>query len=107
VYVTSSPAAAQTISFKHNVFHKPTGMFRYQAINIFGLQIVSAQTGHEHRRHKSVVRGCFGESVMENGFNKILEAMDVMVREEKLENGGVVDVFQPLVIKVSHHTRLG
>jgi cytochrome P450 len=77
-------------------------MFRYQAINIYGLQIVSTQTGPEHRRHKNVVKGCFGEAVMQNGFEKMMRAMDTMVREERLENGGKIDVYQPLAVKVSN-----
>lgn len=102
VYITSNPSVAASISAKPaTVFGKPTGMFRYQAINIYGLQIVSTQTGPEHRRHKNVVKGCFGEAVMQNGFEKMMRAMDTMVREERLEDGGRIDVYQPLAVKAS------
>ncbi|RSH93262.1 hypothetical protein EHS25_007616 [Saitozyma podzolica] len=92
VYITSNPSVAASISAKPaSVFGKPTGMSRYQAINIYGLQIVSTQTGPEHRRHKNVVKGCFGEAVMQNGFEKMMRAKDTMVREERLEDGGKID----------------
>jgi cytochrome P450 len=75
-------------------------MFRYQAINLFGKQIVSVQTGEEHRRHKGVVRSCFNEAVMENVFERMVEAYNVMIREETLEDGGVLKGAKEAMIKV-------
>nr|ODN95640.1 hypothetical protein L204_04181 [Cryptococcus depauperatus CBS 7855] len=91
VYVTSSSSASQIISAKSSVFVKPTEMFRYRAINIFGLVITSAQTGPEHRRHKQVVKACFSESVMKSVWENMTNAFEMMLREEGgLDFGGIV-----------------
>lgn len=101
VYITSNPTAAAQISAKSSTFLKPTSMFRYQAINIFGLQIVSAQTGAEHRRHKNVAKGCFNEEYMEIGWETMVKAFETMVKEEKLEDGGMWKNVKTCMIKVS------
>jgi cytochrome P450 len=89
VYITSSPAAAQAISLKSDIFLKPTGMFRYQAVNIFGPQMVSCQTGPEHRRHKNVVKGCFNDKIMQEVWETMSRAVETMIYEEEVEKGGV------------------
>lgn len=76
-------------------------MFRYQAINIFGLQIVSAQTGAEHRRHRNVAKGCFNEEIMEVGWDKMVSAYETMIKEEGLEDGGLFKNVKTCMIKVS------
>ena len=76
-------------------------MFRYVAINIFGLQLVSTQTGAEHRRHKNVVKGCFNETIMEAAFSGMTDALTTMIKEEGLENGGVFEDTRAIMIKVS------
>ena len=88
------------ISNKTATYLKPTQMFRYQAINIFGLQIVSTQTGAEHKRHKNVVKGCFNEAVMRNAWNQTVEAWKVLVKEEGLEHGGVIKDVKVAMVKV-------
>ena len=76
-------------------------MFRYVAINISGLQLVSTQTGAEHRRHKNVVKGCFNETIMEAAFSGMTDALTTMIKEEGLENGGVYEDTRGIMIKVS------
>jgi hypothetical protein len=71
------------------MFLKPTKMFRYVAINIFGLQLVSTQTGAEHKRHKNVVKHCF-----------MSDALTTMIKEEGLEKGGMFDDTREMMIKV-------
>lgn len=75
-------------------------MFRYVAINLFGLQLVSTQTGHEHRRHKNVVKGCFNENIMETAYNGMIDSINVMIKEMKLEEGGTFDDTREMMIKV-------
>ena len=76
-------------------------MFRYVAINIFGLQLVSTQTGAEHRRHKNVVKHCFNENIMESAYTGMSDALRTMLSEEGLENGGVFEDTREMMIKVS------
>lgn len=101
VYVTASPTVAHSISGKGAIFLKPTQMFRYVAISIFGEQIVSTQTGTEHRRHKNVVKGCFGENIMVAAFDGMIEAMGTMFKELNLDNGGVFEDTRAAMNKVS------
>jgi hypothetical protein len=101
VYVTSSPALATSISAKGSIFLRPTKMFRYVAINIFGSQIISTQTGAEHRRHKNVVKGCFNERIMETAYSGMVDALTTMIKEEGLESGGVFEDTREMMIKVS------
>jgi fluoride ion exporter CrcB/FEX len=75
-------------------------MFRYVAINIFGSQIISTQTGAEHRRHKNVVKGCFNETIMETAYTGMVDALTTMIREEGLENGGMFEDTREMMIKV-------
>lgn len=63
-------------------------MFRYVAIDIFGRQIVSAQTGAEHKRHKAVVKGCFNETIMRGVWDTMLQAQETMWAALDLEEGG-------------------
>jgi hypothetical protein len=100
VYITSSPQTAQLIGQKPSLFEKPLGMFRYQAINIFGTQIVSTN-GAVHKRHKGVVRACFGENVMQNTWDRMISALEVMMREEGVEGqGGIIRDVKGVMIKV-------
>ena len=87
-------------------------MFRYVAINIFGLQLVSTQTGNDNRRHKNVVKGCFNEGIMETAYNGMIDSLRTMIKEEKLEmdDGGlfgggpaaVIEDTRLMMIKVSY-----
>ncbi|KAH7305539.1 cytochrome P450 [Stachybotrys elegans] len=101
VYITSSPEAAQLILAKSSVFLKPLDMFRYRAINIFGNQIVSVQNGLDHKRHKLAVKACFGESTMQEGWNSMASAFQEMMRQERLEVGGVISDTKELMNKVT------
>jgi hypothetical protein len=101
VYVTSNPSVASSISAKGSIFLKPTKMFRYVAINIFGLQLVSTQTGVEHRRHKIVTKHCFNEALMETSYTGMVEALNTMIKEEGIESGGVFEDTRLVMIKVS------
>jgi hypothetical protein len=73
-------------------------MFRYVAINIFGSQIISTQTGAEHRRHKNVVKGCFNETIMETAYGGMVDALTTMIKEESLEFGGVFEDTREMMI---------
>lgn len=101
VYISSSPILANMVSHSPSANLKPTSMYRYQAINMFGLQIVSAQTGSEHRRHKNVAKGCFNESIMREVWDKMASACDTMIDEEQLEEGGVMKGVKHCMVKVS------
>ena len=63
---------------------------RAEAINAFGINIVSAESGEEWRRHRSVVRACFGEDIFENAWDQTIAAYSVMITGEHLEDGGVI-----------------
>ncbi|ORX37696.1 cytochrome P450 [Kockovaella imperatae] len=101
VYATANPSVAASISNKPAKYVKPVRMFRYQAINRFGRQIVSAQNGEEHKRHKGVVRACFGKEIMETGWTTMVDAYQVMCREEGLENGGILKDVKEVLAKVT------
>ena len=90
VYITSNPHVAASVAAKTTIFHKPLSMFRYVAINCFGDQIVSMQTGAPHSRHKGVIKGCFGENIMQGAWTKMDEAFETMVAECKVDKGGVL-----------------
>lgn len=79
-------------------------MFRYVAINIFGLQLVSAQTGAEHRRLRSVVKGCFNEEIMYTTWWGMASAVQTFIIKEGLEeeDGGVIEDTREMMIKVSN-----
>jgi hypothetical protein len=100
VYVTSSPTLATSVSSRGSIFLRPTKMFRYVAINIFGSQIISTQTGAEPRRHKNVVKGCFNETIMETAYTGMVDALTTMIKEEGLENGGMFEDTREMMIKV-------
>ncbi|ORY34740.1 cytochrome P450 [Naematelia encephala] len=101
VYISSNPAVAQQISQAPMRFNKAVHDFRYRALDIFGKQIVSTSSGPEHKRHKAVVRGCFGEEVMENAWNKIVDALQIMLREEGVEDGGVLKGVRDVMVKTT------
>jgi cytochrome P450 len=100
VYISSSPTLANMISHSPAANLKPTSMYRYQAVNMFGLQIVSTQTGPEHRRHKNVAKGCFKESIMREVWDKMAEACETMIEEEHLNNGGLMQGVKQCMVKV-------
>ncbi|WWC96641.1 hypothetical protein V866_003513 [Kwoniella sp. B9012] len=101
VYVTSNSHAAVLISNKSGLFGKPTDMFRYVAINIFGKQIVSTQSGDEHHRHKKIVKPCFNENIMQTGWSKMVEAFQTMRSEEKIQGGGTMGDVKDCMIKLT------
>ena len=100
VYISSSPILANMISHSPTANLKPTSMYRYKAINMFGLQIVSTQTGPEHRRHKNVAKGCFNESIMREAWDKMASACETMIEEEGLSHGGLMKDVKNCMIKV-------
>lgn len=55
---------------------------RYRLLNTFGLQLVSTQNGHEHERHKRVVKAVFNAEFMENGWRNMRNMWRNMLREE-------------------------
>ncbi|KAJ0296905.1 hypothetical protein Brms1b_013666 [Colletotrichum noveboracense] len=85
VYATGSPATVRAIAAATDVFHKPAGSPRYRVGNVFGLQLISAQNGAEHERHRRVVRACFSEGFMQYGWDSMAHMWRVMLREEGLE----------------------
>ncbi|WWD05412.1 hypothetical protein V865_003489 [Kwoniella europaea PYCC6329] len=101
VYVTSNSNAAVLISNKSGLFGKPIDMFRYVAINIFGNQITSTQSGDEHHRHKKIVKPCFNENIMQTGWSKMVEAVQTMKVEESIEGGGTIRDVKDCMIKLT------
>ncbi|KAK6907665.1 hypothetical protein I203_101663 [Kwoniella mangroviensis CBS 8507] len=101
VYVTSNSNAAVLISNKSGLFGKPIDMFRYVAINIFGKQITSTQSGDEHYRHKKIVKPCFNENIMQTGWSKMVEAFQTMKFEETIEGGGTIEDVKDCMIKLT------
>lgn len=77
-------------------------MFRYVAIDIFGPQIVSMQTGAPHSRQKGVIKGCFGENIMQGAWTKMEEAFETMVKECKVADGGVLANIEDTLVIVSY-----
>jgi hypothetical protein len=90
MYIIGSPELWLEISSKPTLFPKPV-IWRYTAINAYGVNIVSAKTGDEWKRHRGVVRACFGEAIMENAWERTAEAFELMMDGHQLRNGGVVE----------------
>ena len=76
-------------------------MFRYVAINCFGDQIVSMQTGAPHSRHKGVIKVCLCEDIMKGAWTKMAEAFETMVVECDVGKGGVLKNIEETLVIVS------
>ncbi|GAB0138720.1 hypothetical protein EsDP_00006945 [Epichloe bromicola] len=81
-YLFGSPKVFREISRNGDIFLKPLDKIRYRMLNTFGLQIVSAQNGAEHERHKRVVKAVFNGELMENGWQNMRNMWRNMLREE-------------------------
>ncbi|KAH9904074.1 cytochrome P450 [Xylariomycetidae sp. FL2044] len=103
LYITSSPEAMQFVFSNTDVFLKPVDYFLYSLLNLFGKHIISAQNGSQHKRHKAVVRGFFGESTMELGWEMAAASFKTMLREEKLAGGGKLSDVKEVMAKVTLH----
>ena len=100
-YVVGSPTTFAYMSARPQQYGKPVDNMRYALTNIFGLHIVSLQNGPEHRRHKAVVKGSFGEDILVAVWDHTVDTYRVMVQEEGVVNGGVLHEFRDLMTKVS------
>jgi len=60
------------------------------------VHMLNAQTGPEHRRHRNAVKGSFGEGVMERGWEVMVKAVSLMIKEEGLGNGMGYDVVEAM-----------
>jgi len=48
-----------------------------------------------------VVKGCFNETIMETAYTGMVDALTTMIREERLDNGGVFEDTREMMIKAS------
>ena len=101
VYILGSPSSSSHVLSHPNEFGKPVDDFRYQALNLFGEHIVTQPNGPEHRRHKSVVKACFGEEIMRAAWNNAVRSVDLMIGEEELEEGGIMENVRRTMLKAS------
>lgn len=81
-YLFGSPKSFREIGRNGDIFLKPVEKVRYRLLNTFGLQLVSTQNGHEHERHKRVVKAVFNAEFMENGWRNMRNMWRNMLREE-------------------------
>ncbi|WWC92831.1 uncharacterized protein L201_007790 [Kwoniella dendrophila CBS 6074] len=102
IYWTSNPYTAQHLFTKTSLFEKPTFMPRYQSAIKFGMQIISIPDGEPHKRHKSVVRGCFGEETFRNAWEEMQSAIDLMLKEENMVDGGIMHDVGESTIKITY-----
>nr|XP_018263350.1 uncharacterized protein I303_04844 [Kwoniella dejecticola CBS 10117]OBR85508.1 hypothetical protein I303_04844 [Kwoniella dejecticola CBS 10117] len=101
VYFIGSPSLAKHVCTKPT-FGKASFEKRYENIRQFGSNIVSAYDGEEHRHHKNVIRGCFGEQIFEKVWEKMTGQVEIMLCEEGVkERGGVLGDIGHLMIKVT------
>ncbi|WVQ78657.1 hypothetical protein IAT38_000744 [Cryptococcus sp. DSM 104549] len=95
-YIISSPITAAYVNSRTSIFTRPIHLPRYWALNVFGTQIIATQNGAEHKRHRSVVKGCFGERTMEGVWEKMAESMEDMTGRRR-EDGMVEDTREALI----------
>ena len=87
-------------------FGKPIEEFRARCLNLFGGHLATQQNGPDHRRHKAVVKACFGEEILRAAWDNALRAMDLMLQEEELEEGGIMADVRGAMIRVSLFTHM-
>ena len=90
MYCVGSVVTANDVLSRPHHFGKPVKSLGYRFIALFGNQIVSAQTGTEHRRHRGVVKGCFGEEIMKTVWANSVKIMDMMMESEGVVEGGII-----------------
>ncbi|RXK36383.1 hypothetical protein M231_06349 [Tremella mesenterica] len=101
VYSISNPQVVQKVLADVLSFGKPVESMGYKQLNVFGKQLVSTQSGPEHRRHRSVVKGCFSEEVMRTVWDRSIESLDTMLSTEKVEDGGVLEHVREAMYKLT------
>ncbi|WWD04334.1 hypothetical protein V865_002403 [Kwoniella europaea PYCC6329] len=102
IYWVANPYTAQHVFTKTSLFEKPTFHPRYVAAAKFGGNIISASDGDDHRRHKSVVRGCFGEEIFRNAWEEMDKTVELFLDEDKLREGGVMEDVGATTIKITY-----
>ncbi|WWC65862.1 uncharacterized protein I303_108484 [Kwoniella dejecticola CBS 10117] len=102
IYWTANPYTAQHVFTKTALFEKPWWMPRYTSAAKFGGNIISAPDGEDHKRHKAVIRGCFGEEIFRNAWEEMDNTVEMMLREENLVDGGVMEDVGGMTIKVTY-----
>ncbi|WRT69728.1 uncharacterized protein IL334_006718 [Kwoniella shivajii] len=102
IYWTANPYTAQHVFTKTSTFAKAEFMPRYTSSAKFGMQIISVADGAEHKRHKSVVRGCFGEEIFKKAWEEMDATVDLMLEQEDMVNGGVMKDVGASTIKVTY-----
>ncbi|KAK4686818.1 hypothetical protein P7C73_g3312, partial [Tremellales sp. Uapishka_1] len=91
IYLSALPELTAMMNAKPLLFTKPIDHYRYSPLDIFGSNILTAKSGPEYKRHKAVVKACFGEDVMENAWDTMVTSWETMIREGGLEEGGVLE----------------
>ncbi|WVW86888.1 hypothetical protein I302_108943 [Kwoniella bestiolae CBS 10118] len=102
IYWTANPYTAQHVFTKTSLFEKPVFNARYQAAKKFGHNIISASDGDDHKRHKSVVRGCFGEDVFRSAWEEMDNTIEMLLDEDKLREGGIMEDVGVTTIKITY-----
>ncbi|OCF61964.1 hypothetical protein L486_01630 [Kwoniella mangroviensis CBS 10435] len=102
IYWVANPYTAQHVFTKTSLFEKPTFHPRYVAAAKFGGNIISASDGDDHRRHKSVVRGCFGEEIFRSAWDEMDKTFELFLDEDKLREGGIMEDVGATTIKLTY-----
>ncbi|WWC73665.1 uncharacterized protein I206_107637 [Kwoniella pini CBS 10737] len=102
IYWTANPYTAQHIFTKISLFEKACFIPRMKSAAKFGGNIIVAQDGEEHKRHKAVIRGCFGEEIFRNAWDEVENTVEMMLKEENLIDGGIMEDVGGSTIKVTY-----
>ncbi|WVF68239.1 hypothetical protein IAT40_003004 [Kwoniella sp. CBS 6097] len=100
VYFTCNPQTAAHVYTKSD-FGKAAFMPRYQSARKFGNNIITALDGAEHKQHKSIVKGCFGEAIFQRAWEGMSDIVDLMLKEEGIVDGGVLQDVERATIKAT------
>ncbi|OCF33565.1 hypothetical protein I316_04637 [Kwoniella heveanensis BCC8398] len=90
VYFTANPQTAAHLYTKSSDFGKAAFMRRYRSARKFGSNIIAAADGAEHKQHKAIVRGCFGEAIFQRAWEGMSDIVDLMLKEEGVVDGGIL-----------------
>ncbi|WVQ95792.1 hypothetical protein IAU59_002891 [Kwoniella sp. CBS 9459] len=101
VYFTSNPQTCFLLGTKSSDFGKAAFMPRYQSARKFGNNLITAFDGPEHKHHKAIVKGCFGEAIFQKAWEGMSDIVDLMLQEEGIAEGGILQDVERATIKAT------
>ena len=100
-YVSAGPITAKAIIDHPNEAPKPTWLWLFQAVAIYGDNLVTTNFG-VWKRHRDVVKACFSERMNEAVWDCMTAAVDTMLDKcEITEGGGVLPHVRDAMTRVS------